>query len=143
MIFRYLTQNEKLFALSRLRELGRLDHLIPAATPASIVSYHVSKTRVVGGFDGEMLRLIYWTYWADATLKLRYVAIAALVDFDRPMLRDMLHGIRHLTREWDLYGEIDADNVLGAKLAGLCGFNVVGRSDDKIIVKYERSLNHE
>ena len=139
MIYRYLSADEKLQTVKRLRELGRLDHLIPPSTPASIVSYRVSKTRVIGGFDGEALQFIYWTYWADAQLKLRYVAFAALVPFSRQLLRDALHGIRHLTSEWDLFGEIDEDNLLGAKLAGLCGFTVVGRSDGKIIVKYERS----
>lgn len=143
MIYRYLSADEKLQAVKRLRELGRLDHLIPAGTDLQLVADRAAKLRIVGGFDGEALQFIYWTYWADAELKLRYVAFAALVHFDRQLLRDALHGIRHLTREWDLFGEIDEDNILGAKLAGLCGFTVVGRSDGKIIVKYDRSMSDD
>lgn len=138
MFFRYLSFEEKVAAMWRLREIGRLDHLVPAGAVECDVRHYLDRHKIVGGFDGEALRLIYWTYWADAELKLRYVAFAALVPFDRQLLRDALHGIRHLTREWDLFGEIDEDNLLGAKLAGLCGFNVVGRSDGKIIVKHQR-----
>ena len=143
MIYRLLTIGEKLYAIKRLRELDRLDHLIPP--DADMISVHrkMERVKVVGAFEADELRFIYWTYGQDACAKRRYIAVGALHTLDRAMFQSMRHCAEYLTREWELWGEIDADNPRGLKLGRLCGFSVEAVLDGRIIVKHERSRSWE
>lgn len=136
MEYRYLTLGEKFEALQKLHELDRLEHLLPSG---AINLEIFERVKIVGAFDedGE-IAFVYWTYNPDAEAKRRFIAVGALRQLGREMLRQMRHVVSHLTREWELWGEVDADNPRGVKLAELCGFTVEAVLDSRIIVKHER-----
>ena len=140
MIYKLLTVGEKLFAMKTLRQLDRLDHLIPPDADMISVHRRMEKVKVVGAFDeADALCFIYWTYNPSEVLKRRYIAVGALKNLDRAMLKEMHWCAAYLTKEWELWGEIDADNLRGLKLGKLLGFKVEAVLDSKIIVKHERS----
>lgn len=144
MNYRLLTLEEKIFVLDRLRELDHLDHLIPPNADMYTVYRRMQKKKVVGAFDEEgRLHYVYWTYGQDDEAKRRFIAVGALRPFDREMLCTMRHVVAYLTREWELWGEIDADNPRGVKLGELCGFTVEAVLGSRIIVKHERSTKWE
>lgn len=136
MNYRLLTWDEKVFVLKRLRELDRLDHLIPRDADMITIYRRMEKKKVVGAFDEAGIAFIYWTYLPDDEAKRRYIAVGALRQLDREMIRQMKHCVRHLTEEWELWGEIDADNERGVKLGELCGFTVEAVLDSRIIVRH-------
>lgn len=140
MMYRLLTVGEKLYALKRLDELDRLDHLLPPGADMISVRRRMETVKIVGAFDSGALGFIYWTYYPNAILKRRYIAVGALSTLDREMLREMRRVVEYLTREWELWGEIDADNPRGLKLGKLCDFRVEAVLDSRIIVKHERSM---
>lgn len=141
MTYRMLTYHEKERVLERLRRIGHLDHLIPPDVNMETVCRKMAKARVVGAFDdAAAIRFVYWTYRPDAELKRRFIAVGALGRLTGEMLREMRRCVEYLTEEWELWGEIDADNPLGVHLGELCGFAVAGVRDSKIIVKHERSM---
>lgn len=140
MTYRFLTYHEKKRVLERLRCLGRLDHLIPPDVNMETVFRQMAKARVVGAFDDELdIAFVYWTYRPDADAGMRFIAVGALRRITREMLREMRRVVAYLTTEWELWGEIDADNPLGVHLAELCRFTVAGVRDSKIVVRHERS----
>lgn len=140
MNYRLLTWDEKLFVLKRLRELDRLDHLIPRDADMITIYRRMAKKKVVGAFDEAGIAFIYWTYAQDAAAKRRYIAVGALRRITGKMLCEMHHVVEYLTQEWELWGEIDVDNPRGVKLAELFDFRVEAVLDSRIIVKHERSV---
>lgn len=139
MNYRLLTMDEKLYAMKRLRELDHLEHLIPHDADMMGVHRRMERVKVVGMFDGDELIVVYWTYNRDAEAKKRFIAVGALVPLSRILLVEMRRVVGYLTREWELWGEIDADNPRGLHLGELCGFRVERVLDSRIIVKHERS----
>ena len=140
MIYRLLNLEEKEAVLRKLREINHLEHLIPPDADMETVCRRMAKVKVVGAFDDAgNIAFVYWTYRADAELKRRCIAVGALDRITGVMLREMRRCVEYLTQEWELWGEIDADNPRGVHLGELCGFTVAGVRDSKIIVKHERS----